>query len=125
MLAIDDNYHMINKNSIEKMKEGVFIINTARGFLIDTNELIKSIQDKKIGGVAQNLIENETDIYYKDLKGEIINNKEIAILNFFPNVILTPHVAVYTDQAVSDMFENLIKSCILFLENKENPCQVR
>jgi D-lactate dehydrogenase len=125
MPSTEDNYHMINKTSIEKMKDGVFIINTARGSLINTNDLIEAIENKKISGVALDVIENESDLYYKDLKGEILNNKELAILNSFPNAILTPHTAFYTDQAVSDMVENSVKSCILFIENKENPWQVR
>lgn len=123
--ATDDNYHMINKNSIKQMKDGVFIINTARGSLINTNNLIQAIENKKIGGVALDVIENESDIYYKDLKGKILGNKDLAILNSFPNVIITPHTAFYTDQAVSDMVENSIKSCILFSENKENPWEVK
>jgi D-lactate dehydrogenase len=125
MPSTEDNYHMINKTSIEKMKDGVFIINTARGSLINTNDLIEAIENKKISGVALDVIENESDLYYKDLKGEILNNKELAILNSFPNAILTPHTAFYTDQAVSDMVENSVKSCILFIENKENSWQVR
>jgi D-lactate dehydrogenase len=125
MPSTEDNYHMINKTSIEKMKDGVFIINTARGSLINTNDLIEAIENKKISGVALDVIENESDLYYKDLKGEILTNKELAILNSFPNAILTPHTAFYTDQAVSDMVENSVKSCILFIENKENPWQVR
>lgn len=123
--ALDNNYHMINKNSIKKMRDGVFIINTARGSLINTDDLIEAIEEKKIGGVALDVIENEANIYYRDLKSEILRNKDLAILKSFPNVILTPHTAFYTNQAVSDMIENSIKSCILFLENKENPWEIK
>lgn len=52
------------------------------------------------------------------------NNRDLAILKSFSNVIVTPHTAFYTDQAVSDTVENSIKSCILFVENKDNPWQV-
>lgn len=125
MPATEGNYHIINKNSIKLMKDGVFIINTARGSLINTEDLIEAIENKKIGGAALDVIENEANIYYKNLKGEILNNKDLAILKSFPNVIITPHTAFYTDQAVSDMIENSIKSCILFVENKENPWEVQ
>jgi len=125
MPATEGNYHIINKNSIKMMKDGVFIINTARGSLINTEDLIEAVESKKIGGVALDVIENEASIYYKDLKGEILNNKDLAILKSFPNVIITPHTAFYTDQAVSDMIENSIKSCILFGQNKENPWEVQ
>lgn len=124
MPATDSNYHIINKDSIKTMKDGVFIINTARGSLINTNDLIEALEENKIGGAALDVIENEADLYYNDLKGEILNNRELAILKSFPNVIITPHTAFYTNQAVSDMVENSIKSCVLFMENKENPWKV-
>jgi len=124
MPATNNNFHMINKNSISLMKEGVFIINTARGSLINTSDLITAIEENKIGGAALDVLENESDIYYKDLKGGILRNKDLAILKSFPNVIITPHTAFYTNQAVSDMVENSIRSCILFMENKENPWQI-
>jgi len=124
MPATGDNYHMINKESLSKMKNGVFIINTARGSLIDTDDFIEAIESGKIGGAALDVIEDEAGIYYNDLKGQVLNNKDLAILKSFPNVIVTPHTAFYTDQAVSDMVENSIKSCILFEGNKHNPWQV-
>lgn len=123
--ATKDNYHLIDKNSIEKMKQGVFIINTARGSLINTDDLITAIEEKKIGGVALDVIENESNIYYNDLKCEVLSNRDLALLKSYPNVILTPHTAFYTDQAVSDMVEHSILSCILFMEGKENPWEVR
>ncbi|MFT8342846.1 D-isomer specific 2-hydroxyacid dehydrogenase family protein [Clostridium beijerinckii] len=124
MPATDNNYHMINKKAIKLMKDGVFIINTARGSLINTNDLIQGIESKKIGGAALDVIEQESNIYYSDLKGETLKNRNLAILKSFPNVIITPHAAFYTDQAVSDMIENSIRSCILFSENKENPWEI-
>jgi D-lactate dehydrogenase len=123
--STEKNHHMINKESIKLMKDGVTIINTARGSLIHTEELIKGIEEGKIGGVALDVIEYESKLYYKDLKGKILDNRYLNILRAFPNVILTPHTAFYTDQAVSDMVENSIKSCVLFIENKENPWGVK
>ncbi|MFL0196842.1 D-isomer specific 2-hydroxyacid dehydrogenase family protein [Clostridium sp. WILCCON 0269] len=122
--AKEDNYHMINKNSIEMMKDDVCIINTARGSLINTGDLICGIEQKKIGGAALDVIEHESNLYYNDLKGQILDNRELAILKSYPNVIITPHTAFYTDQSVSDMVENSILSCILFMEGKENPWEV-
>lgn len=112
----NDNLHMINKDVINNMKDGVFIINTARGSLIDTDALIEGIESKKIKGAALDVVEGEEFIYYEELKGEIIKNKNLAILRSFPNVILTPHTAFYTDEAVSDMVENSIINCKVFKE---------
>lgn len=124
MPATDNNYHLINKENIEKMKDNVYIINTGRGSLINTDDFINAIENKKIAGAALDVIENETGLYYNDLKGHVLNNRQLAILSSFPNVIVTPHTAFYTDQAVSDMVENSIKSILLFNENKDNPWQV-
>ncbi|WP_234120967.1 D-isomer specific 2-hydroxyacid dehydrogenase family protein [Clostridium hydrogenum] len=122
--ATKDNYHLINKKSIEIMKDGVFIINTARGSLINTEDFIRAIEEKKIGGAALDVIEHEANIYYNDLKSKVLNNRDLAILKSYPNVIITPHTAFYTDQAVSDMVEHSILSCILFMEGKENPWEI-
>lgn len=122
--ATEDNYHLIDKGSISIMKDGVFIINTARGSLINTTDLIEGIEQKKIGGAALDVIEHESNIYYNDLKCEVLDNRELAILKSYPNVIVTPHTAFYTDQAVSDMVEHSILSCIFFMDGKENPWQV-
>lgn len=122
--ATKDNYHIINKDSIKTMKDGLFIINTARGTLINTDDLIDAIENKKIGGAALDVIENEAKLYYNDLKCEILDNRQLAILKSYPNVIVTPHTAFYTDQAVSDMVENSILSCVLFMEGKKNPWEV-
>ena len=62
------------------------------------------------------VIENESNLFYNDLKCEILDNRELAILKSYPNVIITPHTAFYTDQAVSDMVENSILSCISYLK---------
>lgn len=122
--ATEENYHIINRDSIASMKDQVIIVNTARGSLIDSEALIEGLESGKIGAAALDVIENEFGLYYFDLKSEVINNRDLAILRSFPNVIITPHTAFYTDQAVSDMVENSIKSCCLFMEGKENPWDV-
>ncbi|WP_244835192.1 D-isomer specific 2-hydroxyacid dehydrogenase family protein [Clostridium sp. BJN0001] len=125
MPATDENYHIINKKSLDIMKDNVFIVNTARGSLIDTEDLISYIEKGKVIGAGLDVIEHEPGLYYNDLKGQVISNRQMAILKSFPNVIVTPHTAFYTNQAVSDMVENSIKSCILFMEGKENPWQIK
>lgn len=124
MPATKDNYHLINQDTIAAMKDGVFIVNTARGSLIDTQAFMDAVESGKIGGAALDVIENETGLYYNNLKCEILTNREMAILKSYPNIIVTPHTAFYTDQAVSDMVEHSIESCLLFSQGKENPWQV-
>ena len=124
MPATKENYHIINRDSISKMKDGVIIVNTARGSLIDTDDFIVAIEQKKIGGAAFDVIENEADLYYYDLRHEILKNRNLEILKSYPNVIITPHTAFYTDQVVSDMVEHSILSCSLFTQGKENQWQI-
>ena len=124
MPATKDNYHMINAAAIASMKDGVYIINTARGSLVDTQALLDGVESGKVGGAALDVIENETGLYYNNLKNEILTNRDRAILKSYPNVIVLPHTAFYTDQAVSDMVEHSIESCLLFTQGKKNPWEI-
>lgn len=124
MPATKENYHLINAKTIASMKDGVFLINTARGTLIDTQAFLDAVESGKIGGAALDVIENETGLYYNNLKNEILTNRERAVLKSYPNVIVMPHTAFYTDQAVSDMVEHSIESCILFARGEKNPWEI-
>ena len=90
------------------MKDGVILVNTARGALIDTDALIDSIESGKIGFAALDVLEVEDGLYYADRIGDCIPNRNMAILRAFPNVLLTPHTAFYTDEAVYSMAENTV-----------------
>lgn len=120
----ESNYHLINKETISKMKDGVKIINTARGELINTFDLIEGLKSGKIGGAALDVIENELGILHNDCRLKIINHDEFAILRNLPNVILTPHLAFYTDQAVSDMVECALRSLHSFLTNDNSSWEI-
>lgn len=115
-----ETYHMLNKEAFSVMKDGVIVINTARGSLIDTDDLIEAIENKKVGYAALDVVENESHLYYKEYKNEVINHRQLAILKSFPNVLLTPHTAFFTHQAVSDMVEYSIISSKATIEGKEN-----
>lgn len=113
--ATDDNYHMIDKSAIDKMKKGVMIINCARGSLIDTQALIDGIENGKIGFAGLDVIEHESGLYYFNRMGEPLNNPQLAILKSYSNVIVTPHTAFYTDEAVANMVENSIICSMEFI----------
>jgi D-lactate dehydrogenase len=106
--ATEDNYHMIDKSAIDKMKKGVMIINCARGSLIDTQALIDGIDSGKIGFAGLDVIEHESGLYYFNRMGEPLNNPQLAVLKSYSNVLVTPHTAFYTDEAVANMVENSI-----------------
>ncbi|MDR2551638.1 MAG: lactate dehydrogenase [Treponema sp.] len=124
MPASDDNCHIINAAALAKIKEGAVIINTARGSLIDTAALIDGIESGRIGAAALDVVEDESGLYYKDHRGRVLPHRDIALLRSYPNVIVTPHTAFYTDQSVSDMVENSLKSCMAFLRGEENSWEV-
>ncbi len=120
----DDNYHMINEQAIAKMKDGVMLVNTARGGLIDSAALIDGIESGKIGGAGLDVVENEFGLYYYDHKSDILNNRELAILRGFPNVTVTHHMAFYTDDYVVTVVRDSLLGCKCFMEGRENPWEV-
>lgn len=117
----DENYHFINGEKIEKMKENVIILNTARGELIDTNAIIDALEKNRIGGVALDVLEGENGHYYSDnSKNEkIFENYEK--LRKFENIFLTPHTSFFTAEAVHDMVYTAMFNMKMFLEGKEAP----
>ena len=120
----DENFHIIDARAISKMKDGVVIVNTARGGLIDTKALIDGLESGKISAAGLDVIEDEFGMYYYDRKSDILSKRDLYILRGFPNVIVTPHMAFYTDQAVSDMVRHSIESCCFHAQGKEDPWKV-
>lgn len=123
--ATEDNYHMINADAISKMKQGVMIVNCARGTLIDTDALIAGIESQKIGFAGLDVIEQESGLYYFNRMGEPLNNPQLAILRSYSNVLVMPHTAFYTDEAVANMVENSIICARDYMEGKETPFEVK
>lgn len=110
--ALPDTCGMINKDSIQKMKDGVILINMARGVLVDTAALIEALESGKIAAAALDVVNGEGAIYYKDFKYRPACHHEMAILQAMPNVIMTPHTAFFTDEAVGDMVRYSIEHCV-------------
>ncbi|MBR4423314.1 MAG: D-lactate dehydrogenase VanH-A, partial [Mailhella sp.] len=107
--ATADNHHLLNARTFACMKKGAIIINTARGKLIDTQALIGALESGQVGYAALDVLENEEGLYYCDRRGEVIANREMAVLRSFPNVILSPHTAFYTQSAV----EHMVRYCFV------------
>lgn len=110
--ATEQTMHMINEESIGAMKDGVCIINMARGSLIDTDALIRGLESGKVGAAALDVIEKEGEIYYKDFKYAPAGHHQMAVLQSMPNVLMTPHTAFFTNEAVGDMIRYSIESCL-------------
>lgn len=123
--ATQESYHMINEETIALMKKGVILVNCARGSMIDTNALIAGLESGKIGGAALDVLEKEDGLYYYNRMGEVIENREMAILRSFPNVILCPHTAFYTDKDVEDMLRYNFESLYRFERGIHNPLEIK
>lgn len=124
-LPVDSsNFHMIDREAFEKMRDGVLIVNTARGSLIDSQALIAALEQGKVAGAALDVIEGEIGLYYHDRKSVPLQNREMAIFRSFPNVIVSHHMAWYTDEAVNQMVYSSLKSCRLVHDGLENPWEV-
>ena len=119
------NEHMLDKAALDKCKDGVIIINAARGALIDTAALIDALESGKVGGAGLDVLEHEAGLYYYNREGDVIRNDEMSILRSFPNVILSPHTAFYTEDAVRSMVEGVFESVDCFARGAENPHEVK
>ena len=117
----EDNYHLINKENINKMKDGVVLINTSRGQLMNTEDIIDAIKSGKIAGLATDVYEYEYGIFHNDHQNNIIKDETLLILKSFPNVIVTPHYGFYTDEAVSNMVEYSLENLYDF--ETKNKCK--
>lgn len=106
--ATKSSYHMVNEETLRQMKDGVVIVNTARGSIIDTPAFLDALESGKVGAAALDVIENELGIFYGDYKYQVVGHREMSILKDLPNVLMLPHMAFYTENAVSDMVEHSI-----------------
>lgn len=111
-------YHMIGHEQIQTMKQGAFLINTARGGLVDTDALIKALENGKLGGAALDVLEGEEGLFYFDCTQKPIDNHFLLRLQNMPNVIITPHTAYYTGRALRDTVEKTILNCLDFERRK-------
>jgi D-specific alpha-keto acid dehydrogenase len=109
-----DTHYLLNRQRIEQLKHGAFIINTGRGSLLDTEALILALESGKLGGAALDVLEGEEGIFYADCRNKPIESKLLLQLEKFPNVLITPHTAYYTEHALSDTVENSIINCLKF-----------
>ncbi|MDU8885672.1 2-hydroxyacid dehydrogenase [Yeosuana sp. MJ-SS3] len=100
-----DTHQLINEDLISEMKEGVIIINTARGNVINTEHVIDGLKQGKIGALGIDVFENEKGIFFKDHSHEIINDDLLLKLNTMPNVIITGHHAFLTEEALTNIAE--------------------
>lgn len=107
--ATDATWHMLDASAFSSMKDGVVLINTARGALMDTDALLANLQTGKIGALGLDVLENESALFYYDRREELLPNQDLYLLKSYPNVVITHHMAFYTQQCVETMVRDSLR----------------
>lgn len=111
--------HLINADTIAQMKKGVVILNTSRGGLIDTEALTEAIKNKQVGAACLDVYEEESELFYEDNSGHILQDDVLARLISMPNVLLTSHQAFLTEEALQNIAEVTVRNIRTFLDGGE------
>ena len=110
----DETRHIINSDSIAMMKKGVTIINTSRGALVNTEDLINGIKEKQVGAACLDVYEEEGDLFYEDYSGHIVQDDKLVRLIAMPNVIVTSHQAFLTNEALDNIAATTVNNLTRF-----------
>ena len=117
----DDTYHLIGAEAIEKCKKGVVLINTSRGALVDAEALLAGIKARKIGAACLDVYEEESDLFFEDNSGHILEDDTLARLISMPNVLVTSHQAFLTEDALENIAETTVSNIVSIHQNGQ--CQ--
>ena len=108
--------HIIRSGSIRRMKDGVVIINTSRGGLVNSEDLIQGLKSGKVGAAALDVYEEEGEVFYEDLSGHILQDDKLVRLIAMPNVIVTSHQAFLTKEALDNIAHTTVNNLVRFFE---------
>ena len=106
----EETYHIIDEAAIEKCKKGVVLINTSRGALVNAEALLSGIKSRKIGAACLDVYEEESEFFFEDFSGHILEDDVLARLISMPNVIVTSHQAFLTEEALANIAETTVKN---------------
>ena len=113
----DETFHLLNSDTLKKTKKGVVIINTSRGSLIDAEAVLQSIKDRHVGALCIDVYEEESNLFFNDYSGHILNDDTLARLISMPNVIVTSHQAFLTSEALANIADTTSDNLIEFHNN--------
>lgn len=117
----EETDHIIDEKSIAKCKKGVVLINTSRGALVDAEALLNAIKSRRVGAACLDVYEEESDFFFEDFSGHIVEDDTLARLISMPNVIVTSHQAFLTEEALSNIAETTVKNIIELTKNGKCP----
>ncbi len=117
----EETHHIIDEKALDKCKKGVVILNTSRGALVDAEALLAGIKSRKVGAACLDVYEEESDWFFEDYSGHIVEDDTLARLISMPNVIVTSHQAFLTEEALSNIAETTVNNILEFMEKGECP----
>lgn len=120
-LLTEENYHLINQDTIRKMKDEVILVNTSRGALIKTDDLIAGIRSRKFFGVGLDVYEEETNNVFENREDDFLEHSTTARLLSFPNVIVTSHQGFLTEEALAAISRTTLQNAMDFKNAAVNP----
>ncbi len=112
----EETYHLINRGTIQKMKDGVILVNTSRGALVKTDDLIEGIRAHKFFAVGLDVYEEESANVYEDRSDEILEHSTTARLLSFPNVIITSHQGFFTEEALDAISQTTLENAVTWVK---------
>jgi D-lactate dehydrogenase len=116
---------MINMKSIRKMKDGVILVNTSRGALVKTDDLVEGIRERKFFGVGLDVYEEESTNVFEDRSNDILEHSTTARLLSFPNVMITSHQGFFTEEALRAIAEITLDNAEIFEKRADTPNEVK
>ncbi|MBE2896159.1 2-hydroxyacid dehydrogenase [Pasteurellaceae bacterium HPA106] len=108
--ATPENYHMLNKAAFDKMRDGVLIVNTSRGSLINTKDALQALKSRKIRGLGIDVYENEQGLFFEDKSNDVIQDDTFSLLAASHNVLMTGHQAFLTEDAITNIAEVTLRN---------------
>lgn len=121
----DETRHIIGSDAIARMKKGVVIINTSRGALIDAEALLSGIKDRRVGYACLDVYEEESDVFFEDRSGDIMDDDTLARLISMPNVLVTSHQAFLTEEALDKIAETTLRNITDYFKNGKSDNEIK
>ncbi|KGQ70984.1 lactate dehydrogenase [Chelonobacter oris] len=123
--ATAENHHLLNKAAFAKMREGVLIVNTSRGSLINTTDALQALKSRKIRGLGIDVYENERDLFFEDKSNDVIQDDTFSLLAASHNVLMTGHQAFLTEEAITSIAEVTLHNIADLVRNIDSPNEVK
>ncbi|MBQ6824217.1 MAG: 2-hydroxyacid dehydrogenase [Clostridia bacterium] len=117
----DDTYHLIDEAALARCKQGVVLLNTSRGALVDAEALLAAIKSRKVGAACLDVYEEESDLFFEDNSGHILEDDTLARLISMPNVIVTSHQAFLTEEALENIAETTVQNLVALSTKNQCP----